>query len=215
VNDCYSNGLLGLEGHTPGQLQQGLHACDPPCDVPFSECVVDLRCVCKSGFLPTFLPAPILSSRPPKLIYCSPDPLYLDGRIVGDMAANASMAAGTKLTVGDAAKENATTVQYYPSKRPLLSLLCIIFNAVNEQTSELVAKFVRLFEKVIADKGCNGLSIMYVCTYLHRLQITKNGETKPTPNLVEGSFPFKSKQIHKIDSLSHPTLLCTYVCTNV
>ena len=38
ANDCYTNGLVGFEGHEPGQLQQGLYPCDPPCDVPFSEC---------------------------------------------------------------------------------------------------------------------------------------------------------------------------------
>ncbi len=117
ANDCYSNGLVGPDGHQPGQLQQGLlHPCDPPCDVPFSECAPDLRCVCRRGYLPTFLPAPILSSRLPKLIYCAPDPYFRHGSAATfDMSHNSSQVVG-KMSVGDMAKENGTAVQYYPSK---------------------------------------------------------------------------------------------------
>ena len=43
--------------------------CQPRCKVVYSECV-DGKCLCKSGYLPTYLPAPILSSRPPTLVFC-------------------------------------------------------------------------------------------------------------------------------------------------
>ena len=78
----------------------------PNCNASFSE----LKCVCRRGHLPTFLPAPILSSRLPKLIYCSPDPYYRP-----EMASqNLSQIIG-KVTVADINKDNGTAVQYYPS----------------------------------------------------------------------------------------------------
>lgn len=58
---------------------QNPRQCDPPCDVPHSECVGDygldqnhLICRCLPGFAPSYLPAPILSSRGPRLIFCQP-----------------------------------------------------------------------------------------------------------------------------------------------
>ena len=44
--------------------------CQPPCRVLNSECGPDFKCRCRTGYHPTYLPAPILSSRPPTLVFC-------------------------------------------------------------------------------------------------------------------------------------------------
>ncbi|CAB4056645.1 unnamed protein product [Lepeophtheirus salmonis] len=53
-------------------LRDGCHRgdCDPPCNAPHSECGPGLICRCYPGYRPQYLPPPILSSRPPKLIAC-------------------------------------------------------------------------------------------------------------------------------------------------
>ena len=44
--------------------------CQPACRVLNSQCGPDFKCHCRQGFHPTYLPAPILSSREPTLVFC-------------------------------------------------------------------------------------------------------------------------------------------------
>ena len=44
--------------------------CQPPCRVLNSQCGPDFKCHCRQGYHPTYLPAPILSSREPTLVFC-------------------------------------------------------------------------------------------------------------------------------------------------
>ena len=62
-----------------GGRQQLRDLCQPACDVKHSECVGDFglekntySCRCLPGFEPTYLPAPLLSSAGPKLVFCNP-----------------------------------------------------------------------------------------------------------------------------------------------
>lgn len=74
----------------------------------------DLKCTCKGGFVPTFLPAPILSSRPPKLILCSADPYRIDFTA---MDQNNSNIMGKTSVVEAAGKgENGKGIQFYPGE---------------------------------------------------------------------------------------------------
>ena len=44
--------------------------CQPACRVLNSQCGPDFKCRCRPGYHPTYLPAPILSSREPTLVFC-------------------------------------------------------------------------------------------------------------------------------------------------
>lgn len=63
-----SDGLIVKDG----QCQNRNKGCKPECQVPNSECGPDLKCRCLRGYTPTYLPAPILSSRLPTLVFCQP-----------------------------------------------------------------------------------------------------------------------------------------------
>jgi len=75
----------------------------------------DLRCTCKRGFVPTYLPAPILSSRAPKLILCSADPYRIDFSSPMDQNNTA------KASIADAGKgDNGNGIQFYPGRKRML-----------------------------------------------------------------------------------------------
>jgi hypothetical protein len=109
--------FLSLDHHCRGHTQQfsqsgSHHGCQPPCQVPHSECGADLKCHCTRGHHPTYLPAPILSSRPPTLVFCQ---ILDSGAILGS---NAAMANGTGPHPGDnpMVTDHNTTVpiSYFP-----------------------------------------------------------------------------------------------------
>lgn len=58
-----------LEGRPQLPFLVSDNDCQPPCKVLHSHCV-NQECRCISGYSPTYLPAPILSSRPPTLVFC-------------------------------------------------------------------------------------------------------------------------------------------------
>ena len=82
---------------------------------PHSECGPDLKCRCSQGYHSTYLPAPILSSRPPTLVYC---------QILSELGSNAAMANGTGPQVEVPGSEMNSTVipmiEFYPSKSAIL-----------------------------------------------------------------------------------------------
>merc|ERR1712025_1566967 len=77
------------------------------------ECV-DGKCRCKSGHIPTYLPAPILSSRPPTLVFCQSL-----SEVAVVLKSNAAMANASGLDV--VSDQNSTAglipIDYYPRKR--------------------------------------------------------------------------------------------------
>ena len=81
--------------------------CQPPCRVLHSKCGKDFKCHCLPGFRPTYLPAPILSSRPPTLVYC---------QSLVEVSLPADIAMSNGVAISDPPEQNGTIVpmSYYP-----------------------------------------------------------------------------------------------------
>ena len=81
--------------------------CQPPCRVLHSKCGKDFKCHCLPGFRPTYLPAPILSSRPPTLVYC---------QSLIEVSLPADIAMSNGVAISDPPEQNGTIVpmSYYP-----------------------------------------------------------------------------------------------------
>ena len=98
--------------------------CQPRCKVVHSECV-DGKCRCKSGHIPTYLPAPILSSRPPTLVFCQSL-----SEVAVVLKSNAAMANASGLDV--VSDQNSTAglipIDYYPRKLRIIFCLSLIFS---------------------------------------------------------------------------------------
>ena len=87
--------------------------CQPRCKVVHSECV-DGKCRCKSGHIPTYLPAPILSSRPPTLVFCQS--LSEVAVVLKSNAAMANNASGLDVVSDQNRTADLIPISYWPRK---------------------------------------------------------------------------------------------------
>jgi hypothetical protein len=115
LSDDFCGGSISQRPRQPHFDVLSHDDCQPHCKVVHSECV-DKKCRCQSGYLPTYLPAPILSSRPPTLVFCQS--LSEVAVVLKSNAAMANNASGLDV----ASDQNGTgslvpdIISYYPSK---------------------------------------------------------------------------------------------------
>ena len=140
LSDDFCGGSISQRPRQPHFDVLSHDDCQPHCKVVHSECV-DKKCRCQSGYLPTYLPAPILSSRPPTLVFCQS--LSEVAVVLKSNAAMANNASGLDV----ASDQNGTDtipdiISYYPSK-PLKDHQYFFFALINMPNYLLTIYFRR------------------------------------------------------------------------
>ena len=158
---CGGGGSISQRPRQPNFDVLSHDGCQPRCKVVHSECV-DGKCRCKSGHIPTYLPAPILSSRPSTLVFCQSL-----SEVAVVLKSNAAMANASGLDM--VSDQNSTAglipIDYYPRKLTIAFCLSLTFSI---RRFSFIAEDTQLNPWMLAmiGIGCVFISFVGVSIYL-------------------------------------------------
>ena len=120
--------------------------CQPACRVLNSQCGPDFKCHCRQGYHPTYLPAPILSSREPTLVFCQS---LADLLLHNHSTANVSKGLDNMSPTDPNGTLIDVPKSYYPSKQSMINIVRAWISGEKVSKSELnttILNFPELFQ---------------------------------------------------------------------